>query len=65
MFNIQQAMQLMKIMQNPQQFLTKMGVPMEYTDSPDNVANFLLNNNKVSQSQIEQAKSMYQQMFKR
>lgn len=65
MFNIQQAMQLMKIMQNPQQFLTQMGIPKEYTDSPDNVANFLLNNGKISQSQIEQAKGMYQQYFRK
>ena len=64
MFNIQQAMQMMKLIQNPQQFLTKMGVPKEYTDSPENVANFILNNGSVTQGQIEQAKNIYNQNFR-
>lgn len=65
MFNYQYAMNLIKTLQNPQEFLTKMGIPKEYTDNPQNVEKYLLNNGRISQTQIEQARNMYQQMFKR
>ena len=65
MFNYQQAMRMIQTMQNPQQFLAQMGIPKEYTDNPQNVANYLLDNGKVSQTQIEQAQNMYRQMFNR
>lgn len=60
--NIQQALQMM---QNPQQILKNMGIPKEYMDSPQNVAQYLLDNGKVTQEQIQQANTMYQQYFKR
>ena len=63
--NIQNAMQIMQAMQNPQGLLQKMGIPQEYLDSPQNVAQYLLDNGKVTQNQINQANQMYQQYFKK
>ena len=63
MFNFNNAMNLIKQMQNPQQMLSKMGIPQEYMSSPQNVAQYLLNNGKVNQQQIQQAQEMYRQMF--
>lgn len=57
--------QFFQIMNNPQQFISQMGIPQEVAKSPQDVANYLLNNGKVNQQQIDQAKGMYQQMFKR
>ena len=65
MFNFQYAMNLIKQFQNPQGLLQKMGVPQEYMNDPQSVAQYLLDNGKVNQEQIKQAQSMYQQMFRR
>ena len=65
MFNFQYAMNLIKQFQNPQQLLQRMGIPQEYRNDPQSVAQYLLDNGKVNQSQIEQAQRMYQQMFRR
>ena len=64
MVNIQQAMQIMQAMKNPQAFLSKMGLPQEVINSPQDAANYLMQSGKVSQAQIEQAKNMYKQFFK-
>ena len=63
--NIQQAMNMIQQFRNPQQLLSKMGIPQECMSSPQNVAQYLLDNGKVTQEQIQQANQMYQQMFKR
>ena len=63
MFNFQYAMNFIKQMQNPQGLLQKMGIPNEYMSSPQNVAQYLLDNGKVTKEQIQQATSMYQQIF--
>jgi hypothetical protein len=42
-----------------------MGIPQEHIESPDSVAQYLLNNGKVNQQQIQQANMMYQSMFRR
>ena len=65
MFNFQQAMNMIQQIQNPQQFLLSMGIPQEHMESPDSVAQYLLNNGKVNQQQIQQANMMYQSMFRR
>lgn len=61
MFNFQA---FMNAMQNPQQVLMKMGIPKENMQSPQQVAQYLLDNGKVTQQQIDQANQMYQ-MFRR
>ena len=61
--NIQQMMQLMQAMRNPQQFLQRMGIPQESLKSPQDAAQYLMQSGKVTQQQIDQASSMYQQMF--
>lgn len=61
--NFQNAMNFIKQVQNPQQMLAKMGIPQEVMSNPQNVAQYLLNNGKVSQQQIQQAQEMYRQMF--
>lgn len=65
MFNIQNAMQIINQIRNPQQMLVRMGIPQDKVQSPDSVAQYLLNNGRISQQQIDQAKTLYQQMFKR
>lgn len=59
MFNFQAAMQMIQQIRNPQQFLQGMGIPNEVMKSPDDVAQYLLNNGKVTQQQIQQAKSIF------
>ena len=57
--NIQQAMQFVQQFRgNPQQMLQRFGIPQE-CNSPDSVAKYLLDNGKVTQQQIEQAKSFF------
>lgn len=65
MFNFQQAMNMIQQIQNPQQFLLSMGIPQEHMESPDSVAQYLLNNGKVNQQQIQQANMMYQRLYRR
>ena len=62
MFNIQQ---FFKMMQNPQGVIQNLGIPQEHMQTPQSVAQYLLDNGKVTQEQINQASSMYQQMFGR
>jgi len=64
MINIQNVMNLVKQMQNPQQMLQNMGIPQEYLNSPDNAMKYLLDSGRVNQSQIDQMNALYNQ-FKR
>lgn len=52
-------------MQNPQAILSKMNIPAEHTNSPEDVADYLVKSGRVSQAQIDQAHQMYSQYFKR
>lgn len=61
--NPQMLMSMIQNIKNPQKMLQNMGIPQEAINTPQDVANYLLNNGKVNQSQIDQAKSMYQQIF--
>ena len=65
MFNMQYAMNMIQQMKNPQQMLQKMGIPQECLNNPQDVAQYLLQNGKVTQQHIDQATSMYQQMFRK
>lgn len=58
-----QMMQLMQAMRNPQQFLQRMGIPQENLNSPQDVEKFLLDQGKINQQQIDQSKQMYKQFF--
>lgn len=62
MINIQNVMNLVKQMQNPQQMLQKMGIPQEYLNSPDNAMKYLLDSGRVNQSQIDQMNALYNQL---
>ena len=57
--NIMQAMNFIKQVNNPQQFLQGLGIPQEHINSPDDVAQYLLQNGRVTQQQIDQAKQMF------
>lgn len=62
MINIQNVMNLVKQMQNPQQMLQNMGIPQEYLNSPDNAMKYLLDSGRVNQSQIDQMNALYNQL---
>ena len=60
--NIQNVMQLINQMMNPQQVLQKLEIPQECMRSPQSVEQYLLNTGKINQQQVEQAKQFYQQI---
>lgn len=63
--NIQQLMQTVTQMSsNPQAVLQKYGIPQNLK-TPEEVAQYLMNNGRVSQAQVNQANNMYKQFFKR
>lgn len=51
-----------QLSQNPQQILQRYGIPQD-CNTPESVAQYLLNSGKVSQQQINQANQMYKQLF--
>lgn len=63
--NIQQLMQTVTQMSsNPQAILQKYGIPQNLK-TPEEVAQYLMNNGRVSQAQVNQANNMYKQLFRR
>lgn len=63
--NLMQAAQMIQqFKNNPQQILQRYGIPQE-CNSPDSVVKYLMDNGKINQTQIDQAKNMYQQFFRR
>lgn len=57
--NIAQAMQMVsQIRNNPRSFLQRCGIPQNL-QTPDDVADYLLKNKRVTQEQIDQARSMF------
>lgn len=63
--NIQQLMQTVRQMSsNPQAILQKYGIPQNLK-TPEEVAQYLMNNGRVSQAQVNQANNMYKQLFRR
>ena len=61
MFNIQQAMNFMSQMRNPQQILQKMGIPQQYLNSPDNAMKYLIDSGRVTQDQVNSVINMVKQ----
>lgn len=53
-----------QLSQNPQQILQKFGIPQN-CNTPESVAQYLINSGKISQQQINQANNLYNQIFKR
>ena len=51
-----------QLSQNPQQLLQRYGIPQNL-NTPQSVADYLINNGKVTQQQINQANQMYRQFF--
>lgn len=63
--NIQQLMQTVTQMSsNPQAVLQWYGIPQNLK-TPEEVAQYLMNNGRVSQAQVNQANNMYKQVFRR
>lgn len=57
--NIVQALQAFQQMKNnPQQLLQRFGIPQS-CNSPESVAQYLLDSGKVTQEQIQQAKNFF------
>lgn len=57
--NMFQAMQMInQFRNNPQALLQRYGIPSE-CNSPDSVAKYLLDNGKVTQNQIDQARQFF------
>ena len=57
--NLQQALQMMgQFSNNPQIMLQRYGIPQNLK-TPDEVANYLVNNGRVTQDQINQAKAFF------
>jgi len=51
-----------QLSQNPQQILQRFGIPQN-CNTPESVAQYLVNNGKVTQQQINQANQMYRNLF--
>lgn len=65
MFNIQSLIQTVTQMSsNPQAVLQRYGIPRDLK-TPEEVAQYLMNNGRVSQDQVNQASNMYRQLFRR
>lgn len=63
--NIQQLMQTVtRMSSNPQAVLQWYGIPQNLK-TPEEVAQYLMNNGRVSQAQVNQANNMYKQVFRR
>lgn len=57
--NIAQAMQMVnQIKNNPRTFLQRFGIPQNL-QTPDEVADFLLKNKRVTPEQIDQARNFF------
>ena len=63
--NFQNMMAFMNQIKNPQQLLQRMGVPQNCLNSPQDAAQYLMQNGRVTQEQIDQANQLYSQIFKR
>lgn len=65
MVNIQQILNtIQQYSNNPQPLLRKFGIP-EQLNNPQDVAQYLMNNGKVTQDQVNQANNLYKQLFHR
>ena len=51
-----------QLMQNPNQFLQKMNIPIEYANNPNGAIQYLMDNGKISQQQYNTANAQLKQM---
>lgn len=64
MANIQQLFNMVQqYSKEPKTLLKQFGIPEEL-NSPQDVAQYLMNSGKVTQSQVNQANQIYRQIFK-
>lgn len=64
-------LQFQQFMSNPQQVISRMGIPQQYARDPNGMIQYLMYSGKITQQQYNQAQSMarqlvpqFQQMFK-
>lgn len=66
--------QFQTFMQNPMSFISKLNIPQQYMNNPNDVIQYLMNTGRLSQEQYNQAVSkakelennpMFKQFFKR
>ena len=55
-------MQFRQFMQNPQQYMKQMGIPVEQIQTPNDAINWLLRNGKVNQQDYNRAAQMANQL---
>lgn len=51
-----------QLMQNPNQFLQKMNIPVEYANNPNGAIQHLMNTGRISQEQYNSANNQLKQM---
>lgn len=56
--------QLQQVSNDPKALFRKFGIP-EQLNSPQDVAQYLMNSGKVTQEQVNRANQIYRQIFKR
>ena len=63
MVNVQQIINtIQQYSNNPKQLFKQFGIP-EQLSTPQEVAQYLMNNGKVTQDQVNQANNLYKQLF--
>lgn len=51
-----------QLMQNPNQFLQKMNIPIEYSNDPQGAIQYLMNNGKITQADYNNANNQLKQL---
>ncbi len=51
-----------QLMQNPNQFLQKMNIPVEYSNDPQGAIQYLMNNGKITQADYNNANNQLKQL---
>ena len=51
-----------QLMQNPNQFLQRMNIPVEYSNDPQGAIQYLMNNGKITQADYNNANDQLKQL---
>jgi hypothetical protein len=51
-----------QLMQNPNQFLSQLNIPNEYSNDPQGAIQYLMNNGKITQDQFNMANNQLKQL---
>lgn len=62
MINPQMILQIKQFMNNPQQMIQQMGIPVEYRNNPSGMIQKLMDDGKLSQSQYNQLQQTARQI---